>query len=91
MEQLEITEPMQYFGPLYPYVTDDDITDIDICGSTSEASYGTVWLTNSKNLRYKEMCDFSGGFVEAFSKRVANSVSRPFHKQSPVLEAETSK
>ncbi len=90
MEQLEITEPMQYFGPLYPYVTDDDITDIDICESTSEASYGTVWLTNSKNLRYKEMCDFSGGFVEAFSKRVANSVSRPFHKQSPVLEAETS-
>ena len=90
MEQLEITEPMQYFGPLYPYVTDDDITDIDICESTSEALYGTVWLTNSKNLRYKEMCDFSGGFVEAFSKRVANSVSRPFHKQSPVLEAETS-
>ena len=28
-------------------------------------------------------------FLEQFSQRVSNTVSRPFNKQSPVLEAET--
>ncbi len=85
-EQIKkIEETDAYFGPLYPYVLNEDITDIDYNGRE-------LWLTNSKNCRY--LCEdthLTEGFVEQFTKRVANTVSQPFHKQNPVLEAETDK
>ena len=72
-----------YFGPLFPFVEDDDITDIDFNGRE-------VWITDCRSHRYiAENCQLSEEFVEGFSKRIANAVSRPFHKLSPVLEAET--
>ncbi len=89
-EQLEIEELDRYFGPLYPYVVNDEITDIDISESADTGEVNCIWLTDSKNRRYKRVCSFPAASIEQFSKRVANSVSRPFHKQSPILEAETS-
>lgn len=85
MEEKEknIENESEYFGPLYPYVLDEDITDVDYNGKE-------LWLTNSRNNRY--LCEdtvLDDAFVEQFTKRVANTVSRPFHKQNPVLEAET--
>ncbi len=82
-EKIKISDTAEYFGPLYPYVSDQDITDIDYSG-------GQLWLTNCRNERY--LCreaEISQDFVEEFTKRVANTVSKSFHKQKPILEAET--
>lgn len=81
-EELVIDETEEYFGPLYEFVEDDSITDIDYNGSS-------IWLTDSNNTRYESEVSLEPAFVEAFTKRVANSVSKPFHKQEPILEAET--
>lgn len=83
MEKISIEEEKDYFGPLFPYVKDEEITDIDFNGRE-------LWLTDSRNAR--RLCEdvkLPEDFVDTFTKRVANTVSRPFHKQSPVLEAET--
>ena len=84
-EEKKISESREYFGPLYPYIVDEEITDIDYNGRE-------LWLTDSNNRRFLcEDCIFPEGFVEQFTKRIANTVSKPFHKQNPVLEAETDK
>lgn len=70
------------FGPLYPYISDDEITDIDYNGQD-------VWFTNCRNERFTEDLKLPEEFVLQFTKRISNAVSRPFHKLSPVLEAET--
>lgn len=79
---LAIEENEAYFGPLYEFVKDDDITDVDYNGSG-------LWLTNAQNERFLSDKQLSPEFVEQFTKRVANTVSKPFHKQQPILEAET--
>lgn len=81
-DALVIDETEEYFGPLYPFVKDDSITDIDFNGNS-------IWLTDSANTRFESSVKLSPAFVEAFTKRIANSVSKPFHKQQPILEAET--
>lgn len=77
-----IEETRDFFGLLYPYVQDNDITDIDYNGKD-------LWITYSNNYRKCEEIDVSDDFVEQFSARVSNAVSKPFNKQYPVLEAET--
>lgn len=77
-----------YFGPLWEYVMDADITDIDYNGTE-------VWITNVFNERYKLDQSFvdsaiTPAFVEQFTQRIANAVSRQFNKRNPELEAETS-
>ena len=79
---LEIDESEEYFGPLYQFVIDDEITDVDFNGHD-------LWLTNAQNERYISDKKLPQEFVEQFTKRVANTVSKPFHKQQPILEAET--
>ncbi len=78
----------EYFGPLWKYVNNEDITDIDYNGKE-------VWLTNIYNERYRLSQEFvdeniTTGFVEQFTQRIANVVSRQFNKRNPQLEAETS-
>jgi pilus assembly protein CpaF len=76
-------EEKEFFGPLYPFVKDNNLTDVDFNGKE-------IWVTDCNNGRYA--CSqqvISDGFVEQFTQRVANLVSKPFHKQNPVLEAET--
>ncbi len=83
MLKLQIVENKDFFGPLLPYIEDESITDIDYNGAG-------LWLTDVENQRYEAKdCKITKAFVEEFSNRVANVVSKPFHKQSPVLEAET--
>ncbi len=78
----------EYFGPLFCFVSDPEITDIDFNGSE-------VWLTNIANERYMVDPAFvaehiTPAFVEQFSQRIANLVSVQFNKRNPELEAETS-
>lgn len=77
-----IEETKEFFGILYTYVCDDDITDIDYNGSK-------LWLTYSNNFRECAMENLSDDFTDSFCARVSNAVSKPFNKQYPVLEAET--
>ena len=84
-ERYTIEETAEYFGPLYRYVIDPDITDIDLVSGCEN-----IWLTDVNNQRFPEPAqDVSREFVEELSIRVSNTVSLPFHKQRPVLEAET--
>ena len=77
-----------YFGPLWKYVANPDITDIDYNGKE-------IWITNVYNERYQVSQQFvdeyiTPAFVEQFTQRIANVVSRQFNKRNPELEAETS-
>jgi pilus assembly protein CpaF len=82
-DKKQVSVTREYFGPLYPYIEDDEITDVDFDGKR-------LWVTDCSNHRYVVEGEHLGReFVEEFTKRVANTVSKPFHKQSPVLEAET--
>lgn len=78
----------EYFGPLWEFVEDSDITDIDYNGKE-------IWITNVLHERYQVEQRFvdiymTPAFVEQFTQRIANVVSRQFNKRNPELEAETS-
>lgn len=77
----------EYFGPLWPYVEDNQVTDIDFNGTE-------VWITDINNERYMLEPQFvsehlSSAFIEQFTQRISNLVSRQFNKRNPQLEAET--
>lgn len=77
---VEMTE--EYFGPLWPYVKDDDITDIEFNGQD-------LWITSVTNERERvEGAEISKSFVDRFSQHISNLVSKPLNKGNPVLEAE---
>lgn len=78
----------EYFGPLWKYVANPEITDVDYNGKE-------IWVTNVYNERYQVNQQFvdeniTPMFVEQFTQRIANVVSRQFNKRNPELEAETS-
>lgn len=78
----------EYFGPFWKFISNEEITDVDYNGHE-------VWLTNIYNERYRVSPsyveeNFSSAFVEQFTQRIANVVSRQFNKRYPELEAETS-
>ncbi|SFG15601.1 pilus assembly protein CpaF [Lachnospiraceae bacterium C7] len=77
----------EYFGPLWKFISDEKITDIDYNGKQ-------IWLTNTDNERFEVEKDFleqyiTPQFIEQFTQRIANVVSRQFNKSNPELEAET--
>ena len=77
----------EYFGPLWKYVSNEAVTDIDYNGKE-------IWVTNVYNERYQVNPQFvrehiTPVFVEQFTQRIANVVSRQFNKRNPELEAET--
>ena len=72
----------EYFGVFYPFIRDDRITDVDFNGRS-------LWLTDCNNRRWRDRTQIPPGFIEQFTQRVSNTISKPFNKQSPVLEAET--
>ncbi|MCD7709157.1 MAG: CpaF/VirB11 family protein [Clostridiales bacterium] len=78
----------EYFGPLWKFISNDEITDVDYNGRE-------VWLTNIYNDRFKASQSYvdenmTPAFVEQFTQRISNVVSKQFNKRSPELEAETS-
>lgn len=64
----------EYFGPLWKYVADEKITDIDYNGRE-------IWLTNIENMRYRANPEYvkefiTDNFIEQFTQRIANVVSQ---------------
>lgn len=71
------------FGPLYPYIIDEDITDIDWDGDS-------LWISSIKNgTKREEVEGVDAEFVEIFSHYVANSVGQEFNQVKQTLSAET--
>ncbi len=72
----------EYFGPLWSFVASNEITDIDYNGKE-------IWLTNIFNERFRANQQFvtqymTPAFVEQFTQRIANVVSRQFNKRNPL-------
>lgn len=73
----------KYFGPFWDYIQNDEITDVDFNGTD-------LWITDSQNRRTKiENHGITTDFIEAFSQRVSNQVSKEFNRNENLLEAET--
>lgn len=70
------------FGPLLPYVLDDEITDINFNGRD-------VWVEHLRRGIYKVPIVLTKEFVSQFSIRISNVVSEQINKYNNVLEAET--
>lgn len=70
------------FGPLLPYIQDENVTDINYNGSN-------VWVDDLTRGRYCSNVVLSTNFIERFTARVADEVSAQFNQYNPLLEAET--
>ena len=70
------------FGPLLPYIQDENVTDINYNGSQ-------VWIDDLTKKRYCADIKLSKSFIERFTARVADAVSATFNQYHPLLEAET--
>lgn len=81
----EISMNVEAFGPLYPYIANPEITDIDFNGED-------LWIVTTDNRRCKIDAakeKVTSSFLEQFAGRIANEVSRGFNQMDNVLEAET--
>lgn len=72
----------EHFGPLAPYIQDDNVTDINFNGTD-------VWIDDLTRGRYKSNINLTPEFVNQFTVRVADRVSENFNQYNPLLEAET--
>lgn len=85
MEQIGIKMSAEAFGPLYPYIANPQITDVDYNGED-------LWIVTTDNRRRKIDAaseSITPAFLEQFTGRIANEVSRGFNQMENVLEAET--
>ncbi|MCX4320610.1 ATPase, T2SS/T4P/T4SS family [Lachnospiraceae bacterium 38-14] len=85
MISTEINMNPEAFGPLYPYIANPQITDIDFNGED-------LWIVTTENRRCKIDAakeKITPSFLEQFAGRIANEVSRGFNQMENVLEAET--
>lgn len=69
------------FGPLTPYIEDENITDINYNGKH-------LWIDHLIEGRYCEYFD-EEDFIKQFCFKIANYVNCSFNVTSPILEAET--
>lgn len=72
-----------HFGPLWKYVCQDAITNIDW-------DSGQLWIKYANQIRKKVADpDITEDFIEKFSLIVANHESKPFNQLDYILSAET--
>lgn len=79
--------PLEDFGPLREFVEDTRITDVDWNGTD-------LWITNIENEKIKitdkAITDqLNEGFINAFTRKIANVSGAEFNRTNPVVEAET--
>ena len=70
------------FGVLMDYIKRSTVTDINWNGSA-------LWIDDLYKGRYKSGIVLNDEFLQRFSAKLSNVVSRQFNKYSPILEAET--
>lgn len=72
----------QDYGILYPYITAEDVTDINWNGRQ-------LWIDDLKKGRYMSSEILTAAFVDRFVSLVSNMTGMAFNRWNPVLEAET--
>lgn len=70
------------FGPLWEYIIDKNITDVDI-------NNGVVWIRDINLRRINTGMVLDSAFMNFFTNKVANLVSGKINPTAPVLESET--
>lgn len=80
MQYLEIKS--SDYGPLLPYIEDENITDINWNGYA-------LWVDHLYRGRYQVDVKLEDSFIQLLSQKVSNSVNENFNKFKPLLEAET--
>lgn len=78
--RFEVNEEL--FKDLYPYILDDNITDIKWNGRD-------LWVDDLTKGRYKSNIKLSNTFLEIFTSRVAQYANAHFNLSQPSLQAET--
>ncbi|MBQ8248148.1 MAG: type II/IV secretion system ATPase subunit [Lachnospiraceae bacterium] len=69
-----------HFGPLLPFIQDDNITDTTWDGRM-------LWVDDINLGRYPVDVKLSKSFVDEFAQRVANHTEQAFNRNTPLLEA----
>ncbi|MCR5452134.1 MAG: CpaF/VirB11 family protein [Lachnospiraceae bacterium] len=73
----------EMFGPLYRFIEDDEVTDIDYNGRE-------LWITDTSNVKRKVTdSGITETFIRRFAHRVSDNDSRELNRANPVLENET--
>lgn len=72
----------EQFGPLWKYIEDPEVTDIDFNGRT-------LWITNLRTGRYPANENLTDDFLIAFAHNMGNCVNKPFNNANKILEADT--
>lgn len=72
----------ELFGEIWPYIIDDNVTDIKWNGKN-------LWITDLKKGRYMENVVLSDEWLRIFTNVIANSVNENFNMSKPSLMAET--
>lgn len=70
------------FGVLTDYIQKSSVTDINWNGNA-------LWIDDLYKGRYKSGIILTDEFLQRFSAKLSNVVSRQFNKYTPILEAET--
>ena len=73
----------EFWGCLWPYIQDNNITDIDYNGRE-------LWNMDINGIHTKvDSSQITPTFMDILVQRIANEVSKPFNNTNPILEAET--
>lgn len=78
--QIELTE--EQYGPLYRYVQDESVSDIDCNGKQ-------IWITKGSSERICVEETLTPEFIAAFCQKLAILQRQNFNPANPLLEAET--
>ena len=70
------------FGVLMKYIRKSSVTDINWNGTS-------LWIDDLYQGRYRSEVILSDEFLQRFSAKLSNVVSKQFNKYTPILEAET--
>lgn len=73
----------EQYGPLWEYIIDDEISDIDCIEKE-------VWISKGVFNRIRVKDDLEKEFVAAFCQKLATMQRQNFNPSNPLLEAETS-
>ena len=72
----------EFFGKLYPYIADIDITDINCTGDA-------VWINHVNKGRYRlENFTYTARDIEILAYKVSNTENAQFNKTNPIFSAD---
>ncbi len=81
-EMMDFEPTAEQFGPLWKYIEDPEVTDIDFNGSQ-------LWITDFGKGRYRAEEMLTEQFISSFTHTIANCVNKQFNNANKVLEADT--